>query len=362
MSVNASRHADLRVLHVLTSASRRGAETFAADLHTEMLTQGIASRMVALEGAPVGGTSLPVRALGSAGVPMRSVVRALRAELRDSDVAVAHGSRTLAACALGTIGLRTPFVYRLIGEPTVWARRLDQRVRVAAALRRAAAVVAYHPGAAAEVRAYYWLTGAGKVHVIAKGIDLERFPEPTAGARQSARTALGLTDKPVVLVLGALAAEKDPLLALDAMRHVPEATLVFVGEGPERNAIEARAEATGLDVLLAGSCNDPRPWLLASDVVLLTSHTEGVPGVLLEAAASGTPAVATDVGGVAQAIAEGESGFIVHSRDPGDLARAVRACLERHAELGAAARRFSLQHASIEPVAQRWAELLRSIC
>ena len=112
----------------------------------------------------------------------------------------------------------------------------------------------------------------------------------------------------------------------------------------------------------------PTEALAAADLVLLTSRTEGMPGVLIEAGLSGRAAVAPDVGGVAEIVQDGATGVLVPLEDvgaPGALAarvaHGVRRALGAHQDLGAAARERCLAEFEIEPVATRWQTLLTSV-
>ena len=118
-------------------------------------------------------------------------------------------------------------------------------------------------------------------------------------------------------------------------------------------SIEARLSEAGIEKLvwLAGARNDVPQLLQAFDIFVLPSRAEGISNTLLEAMATGLPVVATDVGGNAQLVAEGETGFITAKQQPGELAEKLYlylsepALIKQHA---AAARRraereFSLQ-------------------
>jgi glycosyltransferase involved in cell wall biosynthesis len=138
-----------------------------------------------------------------------------------------------------------------------------------------------------------------------------------------------------VLSVGRLDSEKNPLLLIDVIAALnesdPEWKLVIVGDGPLRAQIEARVEELALtdvvDVRGYVPIDGELPSLYASsDVFLHVSWTEGVPQVLFEAFAAGLPIVATDVGGVAQAV-DGAALLIA----PGDALAAAKA-LERVAD------------------------------
>src|SRR5439155_20168115 len=117
-------------------------------------------------------------------------------------------------------------------------------------------------------------------------------------------------------------------VALEAVAQVPEVELALAGDGDERAALEAQAHGLGLDgrVRFLGSL--PRDEVLAllrrADAVLLSSAWENFPHTLVEALAVGTPAIATDVGGVAEIVTDGENGLLVPPGDPATLAAAIR--------------------------------------
>jgi glycosyltransferase involved in cell wall biosynthesis len=157
--------------------------------------------------------------------------------------------------------------------------------------------------------------------------------------------ALGRSEDPVrrLLSVGRLDREKNPTLLLDVLAalrgETPDWRLVVVGEGPLRSSMEARIEELGLDgaVELSGyvPIDGQLPSLYrSSDAFLHVSWTEGVPQVLFEAFAAGLPVVATDVGGVARAVAD--AAILV---PPGD-ASAAAAAVRRLAEDGSLRRRL----------------------
>ena len=137
-----------------------------------------------------------------------------------------------------------------------------------------------------------------------------------------------------ILTVGRLDPEKNPLLLAEILRRLREAddrwTLNVVGQGPLEQALRARAAELGIaDALeLRGYVNNgPELWSLyrGANVFLHVSFTEGLPQVLFEAHAAGTPVVATDVGGGRAALGGGTTGLLV---PPNDVAAAVEA-LER---------------------------------
>ena len=348
------------VLHVITSSQRRGAETFAVDLAEALTTRGVGSDVVAL--TPGGtGTTLDVPTLGDSALSP-STLRALRRRARTARLVVAHGSRTLPACALALVGHRAPLVYRSIGDPAAWAGSGLRRARTRVLLGRMAAVTALWPEAAESVHDLFGVP-TGRIHVIPNGVPAERCPVPDAAARAAARDHLGLPPAaPVVAVIGALGPEKRVGDAVDAVEALPGAHLLVAGDGPERAALERRAADRLADrAHFVGTLPGPTQALAAADVVALTSRTEGMPGVLIEAGLSGVAAVATDVGGVAQVVRDGETGLLVPPADVPALVAALRRALAETDRLGPAARRHCLATFEIGPVADHWASLATAL-
>jgi glycosyltransferase involved in cell wall biosynthesis len=136
-----------------------------------------------------------------------------------------------------------------------------------------------------------------------------------------------------LLAIGRLDREKNPLLAVEALaelerRRPGRYSLVWVGRGPLRDQFESRARELGVDGALELRGYVPfGPALRAlyeqSHVLVHTSLTEGLPQVLVEALAFGTPVVGTDVGGVGGALAGGAAGLLVPPRDRDALVNAV---------------------------------------
>jgi glycosyltransferase involved in cell wall biosynthesis len=182
----------------------------------------------------------------------------------------------------------------------------------------------------AESMASYYRDAVGvaarRVRVIPNGIDVRRF-QPTD--RASARARLGLPPGPLFGTAGRLFPEKRPQDLLEALarvrRTVPDAHLVFVGDGPERPQLTRLASSLGLTgaVTFAGWQTDQAPWLAALDAFLLPSETEGLPLAVLEAMASGTPVVTTPVGDLPRVVRPGRDGLHVPVADIEALAAAM---------------------------------------
>ena len=172
--------------------------------------------------------------------------------------------------------------------------------------------------------------GIGQRHqysVVPPGVELGLLPEPDA-----ARRALGLPAAgPIVTFVGRLTGVKCPErfvdVAIAVARSHADACFVIAGDGELTDAIRARARPLGRRMVFLGWRGDVETVYSASDVVVLTSDNEGMPVSLIEAAASGTPAVTTRVGSAPEVVADGVTGFVT-DKDPRALAVAVTRLLD----------------------------------
>jgi teichuronic acid biosynthesis glycosyltransferase TuaC len=182
-----------------------------------------------------------------------------------------------------------------------------------------------------------------KIRVHHTGVDLDRF-QPRD--RTEAKAALGI-EGPLIATVGALIPLKGQRLALAALVEVPGATLMLIGDGPDRAALEAEARRLGIadrTVFMGNRPHDELPGLVAAaDLMLLPSEREGLANAWVEALACGTPIVIPDVGG-ARELLDGHAAGRLVAREPRAIAEAVAAILASPpdgASVRAAAERFS---------------------
>lgn len=167
-------------------------------------------------------------------------------------------------------------------------------------------------------RAVRPVVGDARTHVIPNSIDAAEVE------REAAREPATALPRRFVLFLGKLSRSKGAWLALDAWSRarVAEATLLMVGEGDERQALEAAARDRGAAVVFVPWVDNREAWRImrrASAVLVPSLWPESLSRTVTEAMAVGTPVLATDCGGIHDQLVHHQSGAIVSS-DPGALA------------------------------------------
>jgi len=204
---------------------------------------------------------------------------------------------------------------------------------------------------------------------IRSAIDLSEYARPAD--RAAVREALDIPGAaPLVITVGRISTQKDPLafaaVAARVLKTQPHAVLAWVGDGPLRPELERELDRLGIraSVRLLGVRGDVPALLAAADVFLLTSLWEGLPRVLVEAAAAGLPAVATRVDGTPELVTDGETGFLCPSGDVETMAGRVGELLanpEARRRLGAAAARSLGREFTVAEMTENLARVYRDL-
>ncbi|MEA2590152.1 MAG: hypothetical protein QOH66_3079 [Actinomycetota bacterium] len=314
----------MRVLQVIQSLDPGGAERVVVSLARGCQASGHDVAVVAAPGPLADELACPwfdlpmlnrrPQRLPLAAWKIRRAIRATRA-----DVVHAHNPGMAAATALATLGGRQPpAVVSIHGVP-------DADYPAAGRVLRKAGLplVACGPGVAAALEE----VGCAVRATILNGI----APAAPPGDRVAflREWALDPTLR-LVVSLGRLVTQKNQALAIEAMRSVPDAALVILGEGPLRAELEHVIRDAGLGerVVLAGFRTDASSILAASDAVVVSSRWEGLPLVALEALAARRPLVATAVRGIRELLHDEEQCLLVPPDDPDAMARALRRVLD----------------------------------
>lgn len=253
------------------------------------------------------------------------------------------------------------------GDIATLGRRAAFRPMLRWTMRRAEVVTAVSAETAAGVRG---VCPQAPLSRISMGVDAARF-RPRAEA-SAARRRLAPEGGPLLLFCGRLAQKKGVRHLVEALpavlARVPDAGLAIVGDGEEREGLErlVRERGLGAAVRFVGAVpNEALPdYYAAADIVCCPSivdsrgDTEGLPVVALEAAACGLPVVASRVGGMAEAVRDGETGILVPQKDPAALAAAVVGLLEdpaRRRRMGERGRRMVEEEFTWDGIARRFA-------
>ncbi|MFI5362731.1 MAG: glycosyltransferase family 4 protein [Elusimicrobiota bacterium] len=203
----------------------------------------------------------------------------------------------------------------------------------------------YVSRANAEYAQRHGLGSAAEAVVIRSGVKLSSFPASVDAAKLKTAVGIGM-HKPVVVSIGNLKPQKNAAdfvaAAAKVSVRVPDARFVFLGDGPQRRALEAKAFALGLEgkILFLGWSRDGAQWLAASDVFALTSLWEGLPRALVEALRTGLPSVCYATDGVVDVLRDGVNGYLVPAGDVDAFADRLARLLEDadlRRRLGAAA-------------------------
>jgi glycosyltransferase involved in cell wall biosynthesis len=180
------------------------------------------------------------------------------------------------------------------------------------------------------------------------------------------RTAPRPYPGPLIGAIGRLEPQKGYDILIRALREIEDATLVLVGEGSERAALEQLARGVGVAdrVVWTGWSDDARSYLGAFDVFAFPSRFEGFPLAVLEALLARAAVVASDVGSTAEAVRDGETGLLVPPEDPAAIARAIRKLLAdeplRH-RLGEQGRRVVLERFTAEHMTRAFESLYEKL-
>jgi glycosyltransferase involved in cell wall biosynthesis len=332
---NEGNQRPLSIMHVAAPAHFGGLESVIRELSAGLVKRGHTVR-VALVLSP-GDHSHPLaRALDAEGVETlpvyvgdsdyrgeRRAIRALCQHYRP-DVLHTHGYR----CDVVDGG-----VGRAAGIPIIstchgfiesnWRGRVHQWLQ-RRALQKFDAVVAVSEGI--RERLLHAGVNPRRVRVLPNALTAAR----EAATREEARKLLRLPDEPLIGWVGRISLEKGPDVALEAFAQLEErdACLVFIGTGRDATRLKHRAQMLGISdrIIWCGAVPDASRFFRAFDVFLLSSRTEGIPMVLLEAMDAQVPIVATRVGGVPE-ILDSQSAFLVESEDVEGLAAALASAL-----------------------------------
>ncbi len=363
----------IRVLEILATLKRAGAERMAVSLACKLSSARFETGVVSLFDAFEGGLEPEVCAAGvplwhlgkRPGLDVRMFGR-LRRVIQESRPAVLHTHSyvlrySLPASLAMPRAVMVHTVHNVADRETDFSGRLLHRFVFG---RRVAAVAVGE-----EVRRSYrdWY-GAEPEATIRNGIETTAFH--VAAGRQQWRAVNGFAHDDILVVsVGRLDPQKNPLLLIDAFaqafRGDTRGQLLLLGHGSLRTAALRQAAERGVEkrVHFLGVRADVAQVLAAGDVFALASDWEGTPLAVMEAMAAGLPVVATAVGGVPELVVTGESGVLTPAGDvralAGALAQLAGDAALRHAMSEAASARA--EQFSVDKMVSEYAALFERL-
>jgi glycosyltransferase involved in cell wall biosynthesis len=330
----------IRVVEVLATGTNGGAQEHVHGLLTRIdptrydvrvlsLSPGSTVRKLERSGIPVTVIDEPDDAIATGAVA--AFLTELRPEIVHNHMYRAELVGTRAAIALGEIGRPRPYIVSTVHSSRVRSEedrrvlrlltpRMDQLIAVSRSI-------------------VHKLQNEGRdtapISLIHNGVDLERYDhqEPCCTLREEYDLP---SEGPIVGVVARLEPEKGHPTLLEAwpsvLAAVPNATLLIVGQGSRREALEALTRHLGIAdrVVFTGRRDDVPAVTAAIDVAVLPSYREALGLTILEAMALSRPIVASNVGGIPEMVEDGITGLLVPPHDAQALAAAIVLLLRDH--------------------------------
>jgi glycosyltransferase involved in cell wall biosynthesis len=330
----------VRVVELLATGTNGGAQEHVFGLltridaaryevHVISLSSGSAVRKLQRHGIPVTVIDDPDDAIATGAVA--ALLGDLRPEVIHNHMYRAELVGTRAAIALGEIGRPRPFVVSTVHSSRV--RSEDDRAELRILTPRMDRLIAVSRSIVDKL--HHEGRDTAPIQLIHNGVDLQRYDHQ--GPCCTLREEYGLpAEGPIVGVVARLEPEKGHPTLLEAwplvLAAVPDATLLVVGEGSRREALEAMSHELGIAgrVVFTGRRDDVPAVTAALDVAVLPSYREALGLTILEAMALSRPVVASNVGGIPEMIEDGVTGLLVPPRDAESLATAIVRLLRDH--------------------------------
>lgn len=368
----------MNVLQLVTRNEMRGAEVFAGQVSEALSMRGhevVQAGLYELESASrrlsfrhAREYELHGRVKGRFEWPTMRRLAGLVREFKPA-IVQANGFHALKYAALLKQFSRPPWpiVYRNISIASKWIRWPYQRYWGRWICRTVSYVLSVSDCSAHDFHRTYRVPRQ-RVLVVRRGIAVPQAVDVGA-IRHAVCEMTGVNGaSQFVCHVGGFSSEKNHVGLIDAFERIharrPTTHLVLVGDGPLRRDVEESVYSRDLAdcVHFLGYRDDARDLIGGMDLLLLSSHIEGIPGVVLEAAARRVPSVCTNVGAVSEVIDAGRNGILV---PPGDMASLANAALEllrddtRRSVLGQAAFDHVREHHCMEAAVDRFEEVYK---
>jgi glycosyltransferase involved in cell wall biosynthesis len=359
----------VRAVFVAPNLHVGGAERQWSILVPALMDHGVAAEIVTLDGEGHFFTELASRGIRADVIglhdrlPARGAIRAARAiAARRPDVVVSAG---VSAHVVGHVsGVRT-------GAPHIVAFHSMSELLFTVRQRLILRVLAPRVAACTAVTSAQlsFLASFGfrrdRLDVIPNGVNTAHVRQP----RRELRAALGFSEGEfLALLVATLRPEKRPERFVEAIvranRRNPRIRGAVVGGGPDLAVVRRLCEESGPAAIALGPRSDVAELIQAADVVCLTSDAEALPLSILEAMALARPVVSADVGGVRDAVVEGETGFLIQPDDVSGFEAALlrlAAAPELASQLGEAGRRRHRARFTVERMVSAYLDLFQRL-
>ncbi len=365
----------MKILQLVTRRQHRGAEVAAATVSREFIRAGHSVILAGLYSPP----KLPLTVDGAVSIDIDAKpgffsVHGLRQLLRvvdheQPDILHANGSDTLKyLVVIKWMRPKAVVLYRNISLISHWLGSSLLKRAFYSFLFRSVDYVTSVGDASREDFMRTFKFSPDRIQVVRRGI---RIPEMARKGGETAMNSLLVPpEKDIILHVGKFSAEKNHDLLLESfsilVKSSASALLILVGDGELLHTMKSKAKSLGIAdrVRFEGLKQDLDPYFLAAKIIVLTSYIEGVPGVLMEAAAYGVPAVAVNVGGVSEAVDHNVTGLLLNDHSPGSFAAAMLELMKNEqvrSRLGAEAARVVKEKFDIRRCANQFVSIFESV-
>lgn len=371
----------MKILIVDTYPVRRGAQIFVAELSDRWREQGHLIKKIYLYHNSLAKANLELH-VGDEVLPFHSnsilekvptfqprLSRKLKSSVLafEPDIILLNGSRTLKYGAILklSLGNKIPMISRVIDDPTYWnAGPLQLLYYKKIIIPALDAAIGVSNSSIQAMRNHYNFNK--HTTVIHRSLNERKFVNVLT--RSEARSHLGIDEgAEVLLFVGSISRQKRPDRFLEIFSRIavkrPKLKGLMLGDGPDLPQIQQQISCLP-QLNHYGSVDDVSPFFAAADILVLTSDTEGLPGVVLEAAWFAVPSVASSVGGIRECIQDQLTGRIIGQNDLDGFDKAIEALLDNPTErilMGLRAKELVEKHFSLTMAAGKYIEFFKKI-
>ncbi len=373
----------MRILFLDTKPVRRGAQIFSHELSAYLKNTGIVSKRVYLYNNDYS-VSLPLNEddeilMGNEKHPFEKFLtihplllyRLMKSIKKfNPDIILLNGSKTLKYGALSKKMLTGKFklVYRVIDSPVFWnTSSLTKFYYRNIIIPLIDAAVGVSHASLKDMKELYSFSKPSTV--IHRAVNFDSFKN--VDTKEKCRIKLGIhADKKVLIFIGNLTSQKRPDRFIEIIKRIylvnKNIHAIILGDGPLRVELELVIKESELQPVFSfmGYQTNVGTYIAASDILLLTSDTEGLPGIVPEAGYFEVPTIASNVGGVNECIVEAQTGFVIEKNDVTLFAEKAAYLLENNEyrnRLGQSAKKLALNDFDLNNIAESYLTFFKNL-